>query len=135
MKNNYQIIIFIIASSLLLLQCKKKVDKVDLNYIGTWRASHGDCFTRITISQKSKGEYATYGSSMECDSDLKGNVRIGKKKMRIGIYNFEILESPTPIDTTIYYYSDTIKSYWRMKLKKPKLLVGYEVVLYKIPEN
>ena len=72
-----------------------------------------------------------------CQDEIKGNAKVNDQKLRIGIYNFKIIESPASISPIIMWTpfstpsgSDTVKM--EMKLKVPSILQDNEITLYKI---
>jgi hypothetical protein len=127
--------------------CKKKVDDVAPEFVGNWRSVGVKPYYHFKISDVSDGFYRAHGFDEGPDDAIKGKIRIKDSKLKIGrFFKFEIIMSPTPIDTNnekIYieplwddpaypiWPHPTKLATWKMQLRSPKTYGNYDFVYYK----
>jgi len=127
-------ILFLVVIVLLCSTCRKKVTKVNPDYVGEWIESpRGWCESKIIIDEDNNGLY-TYSSNTtsECSDNIHGIARLGDKVLVIGSRHFKLIEKATQIPDTLFS-GGVATSNMRMKIKIPLWLgaSGDIVTLYK----
>jgi hypothetical protein len=96
------LLIIILANS-----CKKKVTKVDENFIGLWRTQLSTNEAALKITADSQGEFESWSNlSDEGGESFHGVARCKGNKLKIGSLNtLTIVEYPHLIDTTQFFWN------------------------------
>jgi hypothetical protein len=97
-------ILFIFISS-----CRKKVEEVDENFLGTWRSNNLGCNISIDIVIDEKSNYYKYCDGLIVEAAGVAKIRQykndkNKDLLIIGKKQFEINEYPVSSFDTIAYY-------------------------------
>ncbi|HPI54286.1 MAG TPA: hypothetical protein PLU10_06300 [Chitinophagaceae bacterium] len=107
------------------IQCNKRVDKINPNFIGKWISGRFPPYATLLIENNSDAEYTEFAESMHSIT-RKGKARIINSKLYIGRFlSFKIIRQPTLIDTHVtksYAYGEILLG--TMALKTSSLYTG-----------
>jgi hypothetical protein len=101
--------LFCSLSVLVFTQCKKKVIKVDENYVGFWEGYEGTTAHILDIQKNSKGRYEKSGAGVT--ETANGTVRLKDDKLKVGPFKkFEVRQHP------VKKVDQNGQEYWEMNL-------------------